>query len=67
MKCRQCGTRELTSGDMDGLCCICRNYNNSTLCTTNNIKMKFILWAENQSDIPAEYIEIINKNFWELI
>ena len=67
MKCKQCGTRELTSGDMDGLCCTCRNYNNSTLCIESIIKMKFKTWAANQNDVPAEYITIINKNFWELI
>ena len=67
MKCRQCGTRELTSGDVDGLCCICRNWNNSYLSIEGLIKLKFKVWAQNQKDVPQEFIDIINKNFWEIV
>lgn len=31
------------------------------------IHHKFSEFIENQKDILKEYIEIINKNFWELI
>ena len=67
MKCRQCSTRELTSGDIDGLCCSCRNYNMIKRDNKNIIRTQFNLWFKNQKDIPAEYIKIINENFWDLI
>lgn len=33
----------------------------------NIIKKLWIEFSENQKDIPMEYIDIINKNFWEMI
>jgi len=31
------------------------------------LKNKFNKFAENQTDISQEYVDIINKNFWDLI
>ncbi len=31
------------------------------------IKDKFDIFTANQKDVPSEYIDIINKNFWDLI
>ena len=31
------------------------------------VKYKFDKFIKNQKDIPKEYVDIINKNFWDLI
>lgn len=31
------------------------------------LKYKFKHFIVNQKDIPVEYVDIINKNFWDLI
>lgn len=36
-------------------------------CSIETIRLKFDIFTMNQKDIPQEYIDIINKHFWELI
>lgn len=70
MKCRICGLVTLTTGDVDQVCIMCRNDKNSwnnEKFITQMIKTKFDEFAKNQKDIPQEYVDIINKNFWNLI
>jgi len=31
------------------------------------MKSKFKKFAEDQKDIPQKYVDIINKNFWDMI
>ncbi len=53
--------------------CSCSKHNYTGInnpcpyCVDEKIKRKFEMFAKNQTDIPKEYIDLINKNFWNLI
>jgi len=67
VKCGYCGEGELLTGDIDNKCQKCKLKENNFKSNAYYLKQKFKSFAENQKDIPPEFIEIINKEFWNLI
>ena len=69
MKCPYCLTNELTTGDIN-ICRTCADkfkIQNNAYYSVDQIKNKFDTFIANQQSIPKEYVDIINKYFWELI
>lgn len=46
--------------------------NNEDICpccaeTINKLKVKFDNFIKNQKDCPKEFVDMVNRNFWNLI
>ena len=67
MKCNYCGQNELLTGDINGKCGACKIKEGNFQSNAFYMKEKWNKFVNDQQDLPKEFVDIVNKNFWSII